>query len=428
MRRQAGRQGRTAVEDSQPSHPTHPALVPAGGFLAASLAADLPPGTVLGLVLLNSAGRIVPGWGPPPPGTPDAQARPPPLWVVDALSHALFSFLGEGSTACLSKCLGKVRFCAGAASCPAASVWEGRPLLMPVACPCGLPSATARSLLGGLCSPALRPWQGHPPQAPLGTPRGQRWAPGVHPPPPDPPTHPPPVAEGGVARQLARVYPVAPQRADAWLAREITRAAHDPGAQGVFRRVGGWVGGRRRGRWGGDGEPAGSWWARPRDPGALFGGEVGGPAHLHSTAQSDGEPHTSPCALPAGACSSCRPRAPSTTSWRPATEGPPSSCRRVAGPRGAMWRCHWHCSSCCCCRRHTKKRACTPLEGEGGGGPASHGCPLSRCPPWCHRCCRCRCRCRCRRGVRDSLDDPLNDVNDAVNYPLNDAGSQGPFE
>ena len=184
------------MEDSQPSHPTHPALVPAGGFLAASLAADLPPGTVLGLVLLNSAGRIVPGWGPPPPGTPDAQARPPPLWVVDALSHALFSFLGEGSTACLSKCLGKVRFCAGAASCPAASVWEGRPLLMPVACPCGLPSATARSLLGGLCSPALRPWQGHPPQAPLGTPRGQRWAPGVHPPPPRPP-HPPPACRRG---------------------------------------------------------------------------------------------------------------------------------------------------------------------------------------------------------------------------------------
>ena len=36
-------------------------------------------------------------------------------------------------------------------------------------------------------------------------------------------------------RTLTRIYPVAPANADAWLAREIARAASDPGAVAVFR-------------------------------------------------------------------------------------------------------------------------------------------------------------------------------------------------
>lgn len=41
-----------------------------------------------------------------------------------------------------------------------------------------------------------------------------------------------------MARQLRRVYPVRPERADDWLGGEIARAARDPGALGVFRQVG----------------------------------------------------------------------------------------------------------------------------------------------------------------------------------------------
>jgi hypothetical protein len=52
--------------------------------------------------------------------------------------------------------------------------------------------------------------------------------------------------EGNVTNQLRRVYPVRPERADAWLGGEIARAARDPGALGVFRC------GRRA-------EPAPSW-------------------------------------------------------------------------------------------------------------------------------------------------------------------------
>lgn len=40
-----------------------------------------------------------------------------------------------------------------------------------------------------------------------------------------------------MTKQLRRVYPVNPQRADAWLGGEIARAARDPGALGVFRCV-----------------------------------------------------------------------------------------------------------------------------------------------------------------------------------------------
>lgn len=43
--------------------------------------------------------------------------------------------------------------------------------------------------------------------------------------------------EGDIGKQLKRMYPVAPQRADAWLTDEIGRAAADPGALGVFRSV-----------------------------------------------------------------------------------------------------------------------------------------------------------------------------------------------
>jgi pimeloyl-ACP methyl ester carboxylesterase len=43
--------------------------------------------------------------------------------------------------------------------------------------------------------------------------------------------------QGDVTNQLKRVYPVAPERADAWLGREISRASGDPGALGVFRSV-----------------------------------------------------------------------------------------------------------------------------------------------------------------------------------------------
>lgn len=102
-----------------------------GGFISASLAADYPS-LVHGIVLINSAGPIVPDCAPPAGNT--AARRAPPTVVVDAVSWALFSFL-----------------------------------------------------------------------------------------------------ERSITRQLARLYPTAPQRADSWLATEIFRAACDPGALGVFR-------------------------------------------------------------------------------------------------------------------------------------------------------------------------------------------------
>lgn len=43
--------------------------------------------------------------------------------------------------------------------------------------------------------------------------------------------------EGDIGNQLRRLYPTRPERADAWLGREIARAAADPGALGVFRSV-----------------------------------------------------------------------------------------------------------------------------------------------------------------------------------------------
>ncbi|KAL6779808.1 hypothetical protein ACKKBG_A13810 [Auxenochlorella protothecoides x Auxenochlorella symbiontica] len=43
--------------------------------------------------------------------------------------------------------------------------------------------------------------------------------------------------KGNVKRQLKQLYPSAPERADAWLAAEIVRAATDPGSKGVFTSV-----------------------------------------------------------------------------------------------------------------------------------------------------------------------------------------------
>ena len=62
-----------------------------GGFISASMAADHPH-LVKGLVLLNSAGRIDPSYQPPDPLAVQ-QKRPPPVFVVDAISSSLFKFL-----------------------------------------------------------------------------------------------------------------------------------------------------------------------------------------------------------------------------------------------------------------------------------------------------------------------------------------------
>lgn len=82
--------------------------------------------------------------------------------------------------------------------------------------------------------------------------------------------------EGDVERQLRRVYPVQPQRADSWLGAEIARAARDPGALGVFRwgwRADSWAGGLGVGA-GGTGAVgifmwgwAGHWRLRPAEAG-----------------------------------------------------------------------------------------------------------------------------------------------------------------
>jgi len=67
-----------------------------GGFLSASLAAD-HPGLVAGLVLLNSAGRIVPGYKPPEEPAPGFSA---PFWIADTISKLLLAYLERsiGST------------------------------------------------------------------------------------------------------------------------------------------------------------------------------------------------------------------------------------------------------------------------------------------------------------------------------------------
>lgn len=65
-----------------------------GGYIGAALAADYPP-LCAGLVLLNTAGQVTPGWKPADDGAaPKAAAKsPPPRIFVEALSRGLFLFL-----------------------------------------------------------------------------------------------------------------------------------------------------------------------------------------------------------------------------------------------------------------------------------------------------------------------------------------------
>lgn len=65
-----------------------------GGFIVSSVAADFPY-LVKGLVLVNSAGLLQEGYAPPttPPPAPS-----PPLFIVEAMSRALFAFL-QGNVA-----------------------------------------------------------------------------------------------------------------------------------------------------------------------------------------------------------------------------------------------------------------------------------------------------------------------------------------
>jgi len=62
-----------------------------GGFISASMAADYPH-LVRGLVLLNSAGRIDPTYQPPE-SLVIQQKKPPPVFIVNAISSFLFKFL-----------------------------------------------------------------------------------------------------------------------------------------------------------------------------------------------------------------------------------------------------------------------------------------------------------------------------------------------
>lgn len=67
-----------------------------GGYISASLAGDYPT-LVQGLVLVNSAGRLDPGYiaaEPDPSLNPDPEpASGPPRFVVDLLSRVLFLYL-----------------------------------------------------------------------------------------------------------------------------------------------------------------------------------------------------------------------------------------------------------------------------------------------------------------------------------------------
>ena len=63
-----------------------------GGYISASLAGDYPT-LVRGLVLVNSAGRLDPGYAPAGPDADPAPAAGPPRIVVDLLSRALFLYL-----------------------------------------------------------------------------------------------------------------------------------------------------------------------------------------------------------------------------------------------------------------------------------------------------------------------------------------------
>lgn len=65
-----------------------------GGYIGAALAADYPT-LCAGLVLLNTAGQVTPGWQPADDGkAPKATVKsPPPRILVEALSRGLFLFL-----------------------------------------------------------------------------------------------------------------------------------------------------------------------------------------------------------------------------------------------------------------------------------------------------------------------------------------------
>lgn len=63
-----------------------------GGYISASLAGDYPT-LVRGLVLVNSAGRLDPGYAPAGPDADPEPAAGPPRIVVDLLSRALFLYL-----------------------------------------------------------------------------------------------------------------------------------------------------------------------------------------------------------------------------------------------------------------------------------------------------------------------------------------------
>ena len=63
-----------------------------GGYISASLAGDYPT-LVRGLVLVNSAGRLDPGYAPAGPDADPAPGAGPPRIVVDLLSRALFLYL-----------------------------------------------------------------------------------------------------------------------------------------------------------------------------------------------------------------------------------------------------------------------------------------------------------------------------------------------
>jgi len=73
-----------------------------GGYICASLAGDYPA-LVAGLVLVNSAGRLDPGYTAPAGGADrDPNPEPgsgPPRIMVDLLSRALFLYL-ERRCAC----------------------------------------------------------------------------------------------------------------------------------------------------------------------------------------------------------------------------------------------------------------------------------------------------------------------------------------
>jgi pimeloyl-ACP methyl ester carboxylesterase len=79
-----------------------------GGYCCSSVAADFPH-LVKGLVLLNSAGRIVPGYTLPPPSTAVQKTfgEGLPSFVPWAIARALFAYLDGNVDAILRRCYPK---------------------------------------------------------------------------------------------------------------------------------------------------------------------------------------------------------------------------------------------------------------------------------------------------------------------------------